>query len=385
MKIAFDGQFFLKGNKTGIAWSADNVIINMSQYKDISRQILCFGLGYDRQKKSQLHKYEENGCTIKMCNWFHDVIYRMIWNCIPIPYSVFFGKNADVTIFFNFIVPPGVNGKKIAVIHDMAYISCPETVRAKTRKVLKSSMPKACKRADKIITISEFSKSEILRYLPVEESKIEVVPWGVDFEKFHNHYENDRIEQIIKKYFIPREYILYLGTLEPRKNLERLIRAYSMLNEKNSDIPALVLAGQKGWYYDQIFSTVEELHLEKKVIFLGYVPDEDVPLLLCGAKMFVFPSLYEGFGLPPLEAMACGTPVVTSNVASLPEVTGDAAVLIDPMRVEEIAKGIDVLLTNEQLRRKLVDAGLERVQEYTWEKAAENIANICRKLINIEE
>lgn len=381
LNIAFDGQFFLKGSKTGIAWSADNVIRNMAQCKDISRQIYCFGLGYDRQQKALLHKYEETGCTIKMCNWFHDVVYRMLWNHIPIPYSAFFGQSADVTIFFNFIIPPGVGGKKIAVIHDMAYMSCPETVRSKTRRVLESSMIKSCERADKIITISEFSKNEILRYLPVDERRIEVVPWGVDFERFHNHYEYDKIEQINRKYSILGEYILYLGTIEPRKNLERLIRAYAMLNEKNSDIPTLVLAGQKGWYYDRIFCAVEELHLEKKVKFLGYVPDEDAPLLLCGANMFVFPSLYEGFGLPPLEAMACGTPVVTSNVASLPGVTKEAAILVDPMCIDEIADGINSLLTNEQLRRELTEMGLRHAQAYTWEKAADSIANICRQLI----
>lgn len=380
MKIAFDGQFFLKGNKTGVAWSADNVIRNMAQWKNISRQIQCFGLGYSRRQKEQAFRYEEENCTVKMCHWFHDVLYRMIWNYIPVPYSVFFGKSADVSIFFNFIVPPGVRGKKIAVIHDMAYMSCPETVRGKTRRMLKTSMKNSCKRADKIITISEFSKSEILKYLPVEPDKIEVVPWGVDFNVYHDQYPADKIELTVGKYCAEEEYILYLGTIEPRKNLERLIRAYAMLYDKDRNIPALVLAGQKGWYYDEILGSVKELHLEEKVKFLGYVPEEDVPLLLCGAKMFVFPSLYEGFGLPPLEAMACGTPVVTSNAASLPEFTKDVAILVDPLDIASIAEGMDMVLRDDRLREELIEKGLNRSREYTWSRSAERIMNICKRL-----
>lgn len=380
MNIAFDGQFFLKGNKTGIAWSADNVIRNMAQWKEISRQINCFGLGYDRRQKEQVYKYVEDNCTVNVCSWFHDVAYRMMWNYIPIPYFVFFGKKADVSLFFNFIVPPGVKGKKVAVIHDMAYMSCPETVRGKTKRILKASMRKSCERADKIITISEFSKTEILKYLPVEAGKIEVVPWGVNFGIYHNRYSHDEIKGTTKKYFEEEEYIFYLGTIEPRKNLERLIRAYSILCERDKNIPVLVLAGQKGWYYDEIFHSVEELHLEEKVKFLGYVPEEDAPLLLGGAKLFVFPSLYEGFGLPPLEAMACGVPVVTSNAASLPEVTYDAAVLVDPLSIESIANGMGMVLRDDQLKGKLIEKGINRAKEFTWDKSTKQIVNICKEL-----
>lgn len=381
MNIGFDGQFFLKGEKTGIAWSADRVIKHMKGISDIHKQIFCFGLGYNSRKKTQVYNYEEYGCSIRMCNWFHDVIYRTVWNFIPIPYSLFFGKSADVTVFFNFIVPPGVNGKTIAVVHDMAYRTYPETVRGKTKKILERAMEKSCQRADKIITISEFSKKEILKYFSIPESKIEVVPWGVETKVYHDRYSADNIENVKNHYAISGDYILYLGTIEPRKNIERLIRAYSLLNEKDPGVPILVLAGQKGWYYDEIFGAIEELHLEEKVKFLGYVPEADVPVLLCGAKMFVFPSLYEGFGLPPLEAMACGTPVVTSDAASLPEIAKDAAVLVDPFSIESIANGMDMLITNNDLREKVVKAGLERAKMYRWEKSAERIEHVCRELV----
>ena len=382
MNIGFDGQFFLKGDKTGIAWSADRIIQYMGNKEEIEKQIFCFGLGYNNQNRMQVYKYKECGCSIRMCNWFHDVIYRTVWNFIPIPYSLFFGRSADVTVFFNFIVPPGVKGRTIAVVHDMAYRTCPETVRGKTRKILERAMEKSCKRADKIVTISEFSKKEILRYIAVEETKIEVVPWGVDTKVYHDRYSADSIERIKSNYSISGEYILYLGTIEPRKNIERLIRAYSILNKRKPGVPVLVLAGKKGWYYDEIFNAVEELHLEDKVKFLGYVPEKEVPVLLCGAKMFVFPSLYEGFGLPPLEAMACGAPVVTSDAASLPEIAKDAAVLVDPSSIESIANGMDMLITNDDLREKVVKAGLERAKKYRWEKSAERMEHICRELVN---
>lgn len=178
---------------------------------------------------------------------------------------------------------------------------------------------------------------------------------------------------------------MYLGTIEPRKNLERLIYAYAMLYDRENNIPVLALAGQKGWYYDEIFNAVKELQLESKVKFLGYVPDEDVPLLLCGAKVFVFPSLYEGFGLPPLEAMACGTPVVTSNVASLPEFTKDVAILVDPMSVSSIADGIDMALRDECLREKIIEEGLNRSREYTWDRSTERIVDICRQLMQEQQ
>jgi glycosyltransferase involved in cell wall biosynthesis len=204
---------------------------------------------------------------------------------------------------------------------------------------------------------------------------------GIDFS-FYKRATADIIESIKKKYNINGDYILYLGTLEPRKNLERLIEAYAAVKESEKAAPLLVIAGGKGWLYESIFETVKRFGIENSVIFTGYVPDADKPALLSGAKVFCFPSLYEGFGMPPLEAMACGTPVLTSNVASLPEVCGDAAYYVNPLLVSEIEQGIKQLCFNEELRNNLIQKGEERVKLFSWDKIAEQLHNLYQELVN---
>lgn len=304
-----------------------------------------------------------------------------MWNFIPVPYSFFFREKADATIFFNYAIPPGVKGRKIAFIHDMAYIACPETVRARTRNFLNLSMKRTCLRADKIVTISEFSKREIMKYLPVSEEKIEVISLGVDERRFHTGYTTEQKQKIVKKYRIPELYFLFLGTIEPRKNLERLICAYALLCKENDSVPHLVLAGRKGWLCESIFAAVKNLNLEGKIHFLGYVASEDLPVLLSGAELFLFPSLYEGFGLPILEAMACGVPVVTSNVASLPEVAGNAAVLVSPLEISSIKEGISLAFGDSKVRERLVSEGLEQVKKFSWEETAKKLW----RLLQIQE
>ena len=173
-----------------------------------------------------------------------------------------------------------------------------------------------------------------------------------------------------------------MGTLEPRKNIERLVRAYSQLvnEKKEGNIPYLVLAGGKGWLYDSIFATVQELKIEDRVIFTGYVEESQVPVLMKGAKAFVFPSLYEGFGMPPLEAMACGTPVLTSAATSLPEVVGESGVLVDPESVESICHGLRELAEDEELCRRLQKEGLERAKLFSWDKTVVPLKQLLERL-----
>mgnify|MGYP005749023871 CR=1 FL=1 len=367
MKIAFDAQLFLKGNKTGIAWCADNVIKELAKKPDYECECDFFALGHDEKQIDNLKIYEKLGVKLNPCKWFNNVIYKLIWPIIPIPYSWFFGDKRDITIFFNFIVPPGVKGKTIAVVHDMAYKAYPETVNTKTRKWLELTLKKSCKRADLIVTVSEFSKKEIIKYLGVPEKKIVVMPNGVDLDIYHPDYPEEDIEKCKSKYHIEGEYFLYLGTLEPRKNLVNLVKAYDLVKKELKDrAPKLVLAGGKGWYYDSIFETVEQLGLREDVIFTGYVPEEEVPLLMNGAKVFVFPSLYEGFGMPPLEAMACGTPVIVSNTEALQETIGNAGICVDAFDISEFGNKLIELFENSNLREILSFNGLTRARQYIW-------------------
>lgn len=380
MKVVFEAQLFLKGNKTGIAWCADNLIRELAKDRQIEWQCDYFMLGYGQEEEDKVRAYEKCGVKMQACWWFHNVLYKLLWSVFPIPYHLFFRDKRDITQFFNFIIPPGVKGKTVTIVHDMAYLSHSNTVADRTRRWLLWNMEKSCKRADKIVTVSEFSKKEIIKYLNIKEEKIVVMPNGVDGDFFYPR-QKEEIEQIKDRFQIKREYFLYLGTLEPRKNIERLLEAYARLKEEREEnIPFLVLAGQKGWLYDSIFQLVEKLRLKEQVLFTGYIKQEDVPALLSGATAFIFPSLYEGFGMPPLEAMACGTAVITSNTSSLPEVIGEAGILINPYSVEEIKEAMKKVWKEKDFADRLRKAGRERAKEYTWERSARVLKEVYLEL-----
>lgn len=382
MKVQFDAQSLFENDKTGIAFTIQNIITNMAKkHKERLYYLNYFSLLSKKSNNNVLiHDLIDIGCIPNECRWFHPLAYKMLYNFLPVPYSLFFGDDADITHFMNYYVPPGVKGRIVTMVYDMVYKAYPETMNQKTRYMLNLSMVRSCRRADVIITISEFSKAEIIKYLGVSPQKIVVMPCGVDFMKFRPDYDITEITKTKSKYGITNEYFLYLGTLEPRKNIERLIEAYGLLKKRLVSIPRLVIAGKKGWLYDTIFKRVNMLNLGNDVIFTGYVDENDAPILMKGATAFIFPSLYEGFGLPPLEAMACGAPVITSNAASLPEVVGDAGLLIDPYSVESISHAMESLLLDPALQSDLADKGIKRAATFTWDKSVDIISEVYEQL-----
>lgn len=382
MKIAFDVQLLTKGNKTGIACCAYNILNDLPNKENNQCYLNYFTSGYGNKRSNEIEKLVHKGYIIQECRWFRNIFYRILMNYIQLPYGLFFHKKVDATIFFNYIIPPRVKGKKIVFVHDMVYKACPETVRYKTKKMLELSCEKSCKRADMIVTDSEFSKSEIIKYLNIDSSKIKVLYCGVDLNTYHTDYKVEDITNVKTKYKIDGEYILYLGTIEPRKNIERIIEAYNVLYLKDKNCPKLVLAGGNGWLYDEIFAKAEELKNKGKIIFTGYVDEIDVPLLYCGASIFVFPSLYEGFGLPPLEAMACGTPVITSDAASLPEVVGNAAIKVNPLSSEAISDAMYLLCSNQALHDEYREKGLSQAKRYSWKRTAKKFSEIVQAIID---
>lgn len=217
MRVSFDAQMLLETKKTGIGWCADNIVRELALDEDKRLQADYFSLRRSEKEIQNVEQYEKLGVKINSCTWFDKVLYKLLWQVIPVPYHGFFGKTADVTLFFNYIVPPGVKGKTIAVVHDMAYLTYPDTVLSKTRNWLRLTLKKSCERADAIVTVSEFSKKEIIKYLHVPADKITVMPNGVNLELYHPNHTADEIAQIKEKYGIMSEYFLYLGTLEPRK------------------------------------------------------------------------------------------------------------------------------------------------------------------------
>ena len=302
---------------------------------------------------------------------------------IYIPYACFFSGEREVTHFCNYVIPFGVRGKKVVTIHDLAFREYPQTIRTRTMMMLKMNLRKTLKRADAIAVDSAFTKSELVKYYNVQKGKIYVVPCGIDKEK----YEKKRsVKPVKEKFGIDGEYFLYLGTLEPRKNIVRLIKAYDEFRKENEkDIrPDLVIAGGKGWMYDEIYEMVNKKHLEKWIIFTDYVSEEEKIALMQGALAFCFPSLYEGFGLPPMEAMACGTPVITSCTSSLDEVAGEAALKVNPESVQQIASALTKMHREEDVRQKLIEKGRKQAAKYTWENASDALYKVFENVLGNE-
>lgn len=266
----------------------------------------------------------------------------------------------------------------IVTIHDLSFYKFPETFTFGSRLIKRMITPLSINRASKIITVSENTKKDILSMFKVDEEKIKIIyPGRPGYERVD---DKNRIKRVKEKYNIHGDYILYLGTLEPRKNLLRLIDAYNNLVKEGIE-EKLVIAGKKGWLYKDIYTKVTQLNLNGKVIFTDFVAEEDKPCLYSGAKVFVYPSLYEGFGLPPLEAMTCGTPVIVSNDSSLPEVVGKSGICVDPYKIHSITQGIYDILKNEELKRKLAAEGKKRSELFDWDKAALNIIQIYDELL----
>lgn len=379
--IAFDATPLAGGNLSGVGYCEAYLVDALTRlHPELQYRYEYFSLRNSDEKLHRLAPFRKENIPLHPVT-FSPMLYRAASAALPVPYRAFFGDWADITHFFNYIVPPNVHGKTVVTVHDMVIHAYPETVRFRTKEMLRLGLRQSMERADCIVTVSEFSKREIAKYYPEYAEKVQVVPNGVDTERFHPISDMDEIARVKAAHHIDGEYFLYLGTLEPRKNLERLIQAYALLHQKYGDeIPKLVLAGAKGWMYESIFMTVDMLQLQEQVIFPSYIPTEDMAALYSGAFAFVFPSIYEGFGMPPLEAMACGTPVLTSNAASLPEACGDAAILVNPHKVEAIEKGLEALWTRPTLRAVMRKKGLARAKEMSWENAAKKLFSVYESL-----
>ncbi|MFC1811503.1 glycosyltransferase family 4 protein [Thermodesulfobacteriota bacterium] len=263
---------------------------------------------------------------------------------------------------------------QVILIYDVAVLHNPDWFSRKSSFLYHLILPYLARRSKHIITISEFSKISILKYFNVSTKKISVVFPGVDI--FFSPQNKSEIVRVGKAYNLPERYVLFVGSIDPRKNIIELIKAWKLIYRNISNVK-LVVAGGKS----NILGEVKFNSLADDVSFLGYVPDNDLPGLYSGAEIFIYPSLYEGFGLPPLEAMSCGCPVIVSNTSSLPEVCGDAALYCDPHSSDDIAEKIHFLINNTSLQEELKRKGRERALKFTWEKCAKEICEVIETLI----
>lgn len=301
----------------------------------------------------------------------------LFWRFILLPQKL---KRQDLDLvhdprgigLFSFDMP----FKKVITLHSLVFRFYPKmSIRGYASHKLFGT--KTMKSVDKIIAISECMKRDVIKYLKVPQNKIKVVYHGKD-ERFKPLKQNE-ITEVKKNYNLDFPFILYLGELQPQKNIPNIIRAYYKLKKYETEYK-LVIAGRKGWQYREIFETAEKLNLQKDVIFTGYIPDDDLPKLYNAADLFVFPSIYEPFGLPPLEAMACGIPVITSDRGAFPEVVGDAGIMVNPYDVDGLAKAMHEVLNNDGLKEDMIKKGLERAKMFSWEKCAKEVLEVYEEL-----
>ena len=355
MKIAIDIQTTL-GKPTGFGFYVSNLVDNLKKIKSQHKYLLINP------------KSEKDFSTPQ----------RFFWDQFTFP-KMAKAYGADLLHQPCFSAPFNFRGPVVVTIHDIISILFPENIPFASRMFYSKWMPFSYRRATKIITISESTKRDIIRVLKIPESKITVIPLAVGNE-YKKRIPHNKIEKIKKKYNLPQDYIFHVGTLEPRKNLKFLVKIFarSIESEKNKNLN-LVIAGKKGWYYEGLFELVKERKLEDKVIFTGYVDDKDKPALYQGAKIFAFPSLYEGFGLPPLEAMASGAPVISSDTSSMPEVVGKAGILLNPNDSKAWIEAITRLNTSDRLRKEMIDKNKIQVEKFSWVRAAEQTIAVYEK------
>jgi len=278
----------------------------------------------------------------------------------------------------DFIPPFRRDYKSLITVHDLAFILYPHFLTHESARYY-GQIDRAVRDADHIIADSQSTRRDIISFLGVAESKITVI-YAAASSKYRPIQDEHSLKQIRDKYGLDRPFMLFVSTIEPRKNLPALLRAYRQLLDHYKLEVRLVVAGQRGWFSGEVFALTQTLKLNEDVLFLGHVPTNDLLLLYNAARVLVHPSFYEGFGLPPLEAMSCGTPTVVANVSSLPEVVGDASLLVAPEDVQGWTVAMWRVLTDESLRSELADKGLKRAQLFSWEKAAQETLKLYERL-----
>ncbi|HHS97987.1 MAG TPA: glycosyltransferase family 1 protein [Chloroflexi bacterium] len=315
-------------------------------------------------------------CDLRTVPLSDDWLAR-IWHRLrlPIPVEAVVGR---VDLFYSpdFVLPPTLpRTRTVLTVHDLSFLHYPDHFVPKLVRYLESVVPRSVARADRVLADSEATRADLIRLLGVPPEKVEVLYSGVD-PRFRPEPEPGERERLRARYGIgDQPYILSVGTLQPRKNFVRLIRAFARLRSAPLRLaPRLLIAGGRGWLYEEVLEEAERRG--DRVRLLGFVDDADLPALYRNARLFVFPSFYEGFGLPVLEAMACGVPVVCSSASSLPEVAGDAALLVDPHDEEGLAAAMERALADETLRAEMRARGLQQAARFTWDRAARQLLSV---------
>jgi len=362
MLIGIDASRANKIHKTGTEWYSYYLIEHLKKldsknhYFLYSKEPLIGDLG------------------VLPANWESRVLAwppKYLWTQIRLSFEM--ARRAPDLLFVPAHAIPMVHPKNIVTTcHDIGFEHFPELYSRLELHYHRFAMRLAARRAKKIITPSEFTKNEMARTYGVDPGKFRVIYHGFDRAKYRIVEDQPAIEDVLKKYKITKPFILYIGRLEKKKNTTGLVEAFQELRSKNLELRnvSLVLVGQPGFGFEEVEEKIKKYNLQERIIMPGWVGGEELPYLLNAAEVFVFPSFYEGFGLPVLEAMACGTPVVASRVTSIPEVGGEAIEYFNPQDIAEMAEKMRKVLADPNLRADLRRRGLERAKQFSWEKCA---------------
>jgi glycosyltransferase involved in cell wall biosynthesis len=362
MLIGIDGnEANLTSNRVGVNQYAYYVLTSLWHLKSPHKFVIYL-------KSSPLPDLpkERTGWTYRVLS------FPKLWTQTRLPFDLFFHHpRPDIFLSLTHYSPRWSPIPTVVSIMDLGFLKYPEQFTQKVLAQLKNWTAYSVKKAAKIIAISEHTKKDICAVYNINPNDVIVTHLGFDHDLFRPRPN----PQVIKKYGIKTPYFLFLSSLKPSKNIENLLIAFAKLNDANY---SLVIAGKKAWLYEKIFSSVSKLNLHDRVIFTGFVPDADVPTLMTHSTAFVLPSFYEGFGIPVLEAMACGTPVVISNVASLPEVAGVAGIYVDPYSVDSIMQGLKTAIGSKS--SQFVKLGLVRVKSFDWDITAKKTLNLLESI-----
>ncbi len=376
MKILIDGSSLLK-SLTGVGYYTSQFAKNLiGSGNDVTFHYTWFWSSKLRDKPS------------KSYSKFVDLVKEYI----PKPYllvrwirAIAFNlqiviEEPDLIFEPNYISPPIIGViPTVVTVHDLSHVRFPEFHPEGRVQYLNRFLVQNLMNAKRIIAVSEFTKRELIDLKIVTEEKIEVIYNGVSHE--FRPYPEREVEKTLSDYNLKfKEFILTIGTLEPRKNFLTLLEAYEKLLKKGYNIPKLIVVGIRGWNLERIEGSLKRAMNNQQIEFLGYVDDDALRHIYAAAKFFIFPSYYEGFGLPPLEAMASGTPVISSNTSSLPEVVGEAGILVDPGNPEELCQSMEMLNEDSSLRAVLIEKGLEQSKKFSWEKSADKLNSLFREV-----
>lgn len=373
MKIAIDARLALYSRR-GHGRYIYNLIHNLAKIDSTNEYVLY------------LDRPDEGGCLPRSYNFSKKVIKSrnyLLWEQLLLPMRLWIDK-PDLVHFTNHTAPWICPVRNVVTIHDLIFLDSeippsPVLYQRFGRFYKGLTTPFRARRADRVIACSDFTKGAIVRLLGLPEEKIDAILEAVD-PQYKLVDDPNLLEGVKQKYGIGKDCILCLGGQDPRKNTSGIIRAYKKMKDRYSVKQHLVIAGLENWVSSSVFGLVQDLDLVDSIKFTGFVPDEDLVLLYNAAALFVYPSLSEGFGFPALEAMACGTPVITSNVTALPEVVGDAAILVDPKDIDGLVEAMHDVLSEDSLRLKLIEKGLRRVKHFSWEKVAKKTLSVYNQV-----